>query len=394
MIGGGILALQAFVPGFPKFHFFFISLIVAGSGLLIAFVKEKRTTKTGLSGPSPVHLQKQIALTAPLSVEISAQEAAAVSLAQLEEHFEIIGRDFYSRTGVPFPGAKARFSGQLPQGAYQIRIYDVPLYRGRLYQDKLLVPASIDRLAQLQIKATEAEAFAGMDTAAWVDIDDQGRIETAGLPCWRASQIIANHLSKVLYKHAVEFLDVSEVDCLVDKVNQQFKTLVQQVQKTLPLQTVVEIFQYLVRENVSIRNVKSILESIVAHGAKEKNPLQLAEYARQKLRRQILHQYCDQEGTLNVVLLHPELEILLRDSLRQTPEGIFITAPNHVIENLIDKVAEIKRAPLQKLAILTSPEIRQHIRKAIEKVLPDVPVLSRSELTPEIKLKPMANIKA
>jgi type III secretion protein V len=326
-------------------------------------------------------------------VEISASHADAIPLPQLEERFENIGRDFYAQTGVPFPGARARLSEHLPQDACRILIYDVPLYNSRLDPDKRMVPASIKRLAKLKIQATEAEALsAGMDTAAWVDKADQTRIEAAGLPCWDTSQIIAHHLSNVLHKHAVEFLDVSEVDRLVELVNRHFETLVQQVQKTLPLQTVVTIFQYLVRENVSIRNVKSILESIAAHGAKEKDPLQLAEHARQKIKRQIMHQYCNEQGTLNVVLLHPELETLLQESLRQTPEGIFLTAPNHVIEDLINKVVEIKRTSRQKIAILTSSKIRHHIRKAIEKMLPDVPVLSHSELTPEIKLKPMANI--
>jgi type III secretion protein V len=401
MIGGCILALQAFVPGFPKFHFLFISFIVAGSGLLIAFVVERRSAKirekqaaTGSLETAPVHRQKHISLTAPLAVEISSSLADAIPLASLEEHIENIGRDFYTETGVPFPGARTRLSEQLPQDTYRILIYDVPLYHSRIYPNKYLVPASVQRLAQLQIKATEAEGFEGKDAAAWVDKDDQARIEAADLPCWDPSRIIIRHLSNVLHKHAVEFLDVSEVDRLVDLVNQHFEALVQQVQKTLPLQTVVEIFQYLVRENVSIKNVKSILESIAAHGGKEKDPLQLTEYARQRLKRQILHQYSNEEGTLNVVLLHPQLETLLHESLRQTPEGVFITAPNHVIENLIDKVAEVKRTPLQQIAILTSSEIRHHIRKAIEKYLPDVPVLAHSELTPEIKLKPMANIKA
>jgi type III secretion protein V len=402
LVGGCILALQAFVPGFPKSHFLFISLLIVGSGLLLVFMAKKRAEKarqkqfgTGLSESSASHLPKHIALTAPLAVEICVSEEDSIPMAQLEEDLEIIGRDFYFKTGVPFPGAKARFSGQLPEATYRILIYDVPLYSGRLYCDKLLVPAGVDELTQLQIQATEAEAFTGMATATWVDAADKAQIEAAGLPCWSERQIVANHLSMALNKHAVEFLDVSEVRRLIDLLNKQFETLVQEVQKTLPLQTVVEIFQYLVRENVSIRNVKSILESIVKHGGKEKDALKLAEYARQKLKRQIVHQYCDEHGRLNVVLLHPELETLLQDSLRQTPEGIYISAPHHVIEDLIDKVAALSNhGSLEKLAILTSSEIRHHIRKAIEKGLPHIPVLAHTELTPEIKLIPLANIEA
>jgi type III secretion protein V len=402
MIGGCILALQAFVPGFPKMHFFILSLLIAGSGFLIAFLAQKRTQRamekqieTDLSKPPPVHLPEQIALTEPLAVEISAAEADKIPLVQLEEQFEIIGRKFYLQTGVPFPGARARFTGQLPEGTYRVLIYDVPLYSGRLFRNKLLVPVSMDRLLQLEIQAAPAGSFAGIDTAAWVDTGDRVRLEAAGLPYWDAIQIISNHLAMVLHKHAVEFLDVSEVRRLVDLADEHYGTLVQEVKKTLPLQTMVNVFKYLVREDVSIRNVKSILECLVEHGGKEKNPLQLAEHSRRKLRRQILHQYCDEQGTLNVVLLHPELETLLQENLRQTPEGIFIDAPKHVIDNLINKVAaEIKRAPLKKLTILTSSEVRHHLRNLVEKVLPDVPVLARVELTPEVKLMPLANIEA
>jgi len=402
IVGGCILALQAFVPGFPKLHFFSISLLITGTGILLVLAARKRAARakekvieTDSSELSEIHLPRQISLTAPLAVEISATEADIISLTQLEEHFEIIGRDFYLKTGVPFPGAKAWFAEQLPESTYRILIYDVPLYTSRLFRSKLLVPASVDSLAHLQIKATTVEAVAGLDTAACVDVADQARLEAAKVPCWDANAIIANHLSTVLRKHAVEFLDVSEVRRLIDLVNEHFETLVQEVQKTLPLQTVVEIFKYLVRENVSVRNVKSILESMVEHGGKEKNPLQLAEYARLKLKRQIVHQYCDEQGMLNVMLLHPELETLLQESLRQTPEGIFLTVPNNVIQNLIDTITvETNRIPLQKIAILTSSEIRHHIRKVLEKILPDVPVLAHSEMIPEIKLKPLSNINA
>ncbi len=402
MVGGCILALQAFVPGFPKLHFLFISLIVAGSGLLMAYMAKKRLEKarekqigTDLSGSSLNHLPEQIALTAPLSVEITTAQADAIPLARLVERFETTGHDFYLKTGVPFPGAKVGLSEQLPPDTYRILVHDVPLYSGRLYQDRFLVPASADRLAYLQIDATEAEAFKDLGPAAWVDTCHKVRLEAAGLPGWGALEIITHHLDLIVHKHAVEFLDVSEVRRLVDLVNEHFETLVQEVQKTLPLQTVVEIFKHLVRENVCVRNVKSILESIVEHGAREKNPLQLAEFARRKLKRQILYQYCNEQGALNVMLVHPELEMLLQESLRQTPEGIFLTAPNEVIQKIIDQVnTEITRAPMQKLAILTSSEIRHHMRRVIEGILPDVPVLSHSELAPEIRLMPVANINA
>lgn len=402
MVGGGILALQAFVPGFPKLHFFFTSLIIAGSGLLLTLMIQKRAARarkkqseTGLPRSSPGQLPNQIALTAPLMVEIGASETEDFPLAPLQERFESFGRDFYLQTGVPFPGALARISAQAPATSYRILIYDVPLYSGLLRNDKLLVPTDSDRLAQLQIEATAAEPFEDLPAAAWVDVADKAGIEAAGLPCWDSGEIIANHLFAVVRKHAVEFLDISEVRRLVDLVNAHFETLVQEVQKALPLQSVVEIFKYLVRENVSIRNVKSILESIVKHGSTEKDPLQLAEYARQKLRRQILHQYCEKQGRLNVVLLHPDLETFIQENLRQTPEGIFIAAPDQVMQNIIDQVSDAtKRAPLQKLAVLAPTEIRHHIRKAIEKELPDVPVLAHSELTPEIKLVPLTIIEA
>ena len=403
IVGGCILALQAFVPGFPKVHFFFISLLITGSGFIMAFAAKKRLEKAGkghigadlLSEPYSARLPEHISLTAPLAVEISAAEARDIPLALLEEHIEILGRDFYIETGVPFPGVAVLSSGQLPETAYRILIHDVPLYNGRLLQDKLLVPVSLEVLEGLQIEADEAEAFAGTQTAAWVDASCKARLDTAGLPGWSARDIITHHLAGVLHQHAVEFLDVSEVRRLIDLVDEHFNTLAQEVQKTIPLQSVVEIFKYLVRENVSIRNVKSILESIVEHGGKEKNPLQLAEFARQKLSRQIVHQYCDEQGRLNVVLLHHELETVLQESLRQTPAGIFITVPNGVMQNLIDKVAEgIKQVPLQKAVILTSSEIRHHLRKAVEKKLPEIPVLAHSELTPEVRLIPLAKIEA
>lgn len=403
IVGGSILALMAFVPGFPKLHFLFISLLIAGCGLVMYLMAKNRAARDmekqiGTESPggvSPNHLPEHIALTAPLAVEISAQGADTIPLRSLEEQFESIGRDFYLQTGVPFPGAAARVSDLQPKATYRILIYDVPLYSGWLYQDKCLVPVAAEQLAQQQIDATEAEPFEGMDAGAWVDVADKDRVVANGLPCWRHTDIIAEHLYAVLHKHAMEFIDVSEVRHLVDLVNDQYETLVQEVQKAIPLQSVVEIFKYLVREKVSIRNVKSILESIVEHGGREKNPLQLAEYARQKLKRQILYQYCDKQGTLNVVLLHPDLEVTLQESLRQTPEGIYISVPNHVVQSIIDKIIEaIKGAPLKKPAILTAPEIRHHIRQVIEKILPDVPVLAHNELTPEIKLIPLANIEA
>jgi type III secretory pathway component EscV len=122
------------------------------------------------------------------------------------------------------------------------------------------------------------------------------------------ARILTYHLSFVLRKYAEDFVGIQETRYLLDQMDARFGELVKEAQRILPLQKVTEILQRLVSEDISVRNLRDILEALVEWGQKEKDPVLLAEYVRGSLRRYISYKYSSAQNLLPAYLLDPDVE--------------------------------------------------------------------------------------
>jgi type III secretion protein V len=151
-----------------------------------------------------------------------------------------------------------------------------------------------------------------------------------------------------------------------------------------------------VSEEVSIRNLRTVLEALIEWGQKEKDSVLLTEYVRSTLKRHISHKHSNGQNLLPAYLLSPGVEDTLRGAVRQTSAGSYLALDPPVSKRLVESirktVGDISGRPY-KPVLLTSMDIRRYLRKMIEQDLYELPVLSYQELTQDINIQPLGRVE-
>ncbi len=214
-----------------------------------------------------------------------------------------------------------------------------------------------------------------------------------------ASLIIASEAHAVLRTRAADFLGLAETQRLLDELEQFAPAVVRSVvPKPISLTLLADILRRLVEEQVSVRDLRAILEALATVGTTEKDPLNLAEFTRAQLRRPITYRLTQGAPELGVMLLDPILEDTIRRAITRTTSGSFLTlAPpsaRDVLTSIKRALAEARSSAAGPEVILTQPDIRRFVRKLLEAELANVQVVSFAELLPEVTLKPLARAEA
>jgi type III secretion protein V len=229
----------------------------------------------------------------------------------------------------------------------------------------------------------------------WLAEDKVELLDKAGLSYMTHPRLLAWHLSMVLSRHAQSFIGLQETKFLLDKMEERAPDLVREATRLLPIQRLSDIFQRLVSEQISIRDLRAILEAVIEWAPKEKDVIMLVEYVRSALKRQISYSYASGQNILPALLLDPQLEETIRKSIRQTSVGAFLALPPEVTQRFMGTL----RTALGKLqgqqhrpVLLASIDIRRYLRRLVEMEHYELAVLSYQELTPEISVQPVDKI--
>ncbi len=248
-------------------------------------------------------------------------------------------------------------------------------------------------------RATLPEALesarAAAQTAAATDTNANANARPASNSAAEAPEtLIAAHTVDVLRRHAHLFLGIQETQWILDQLNDDYPGLVTEVQKALPLQKMADVLRRLLEEEVPIRNIRSITESLITWGPKEKDMLMLTEYIRMELGRLIAYRATG-GGTrdMPVVLVDVQVEQHIRQSIKQTPTGNFLALPPDEINRLVGRIAEIVgETPQPKIALVASMDIRRYVKRMIESRLNWLPVYSYQELGSHVDLQPVGRL--
>jgi flagellar biosynthesis protein FlhA len=186
------------------------------------------------------------------------------------------------------------------------------------------------------------------------------------------------------------------VQKLLDRLAQHSPKAVEElVPNNLSLGVVQRVLQNLLRERVSIRDLLTIVETLADYAPLSKEPDILTEYVRQKLARSIAKQYETAEGTLPVVALEQKIEDLLREKVVRGEQGTYLSLEPAVAQKILmsinqtlDRVTQLNTQPV----ILCSPGIRRHLKKLLDRFLPQIAVLSHGEITPQTKIQSLGMV--
>lgn len=390
--GAGILALFAFVPGFPPLPF----LLLAGLFGYLAYAlrqearraeaaaqEEERTAELE-AAKKPENVLALLNVD-PIELEIGYGLIPLVDPTQGGDLFDrvtLIRRQMALDLGLVIPAIRVRDNMQLKPGGYVIKVKGVEVGRGELSVDHFLAmdPGTVG--APVEGTPTTEPAF-GLP-ALWISASRREQAEMAGYTVVDPPSVLATHLTEIIRAHAHNLLGRQETKTLLDGVKENYPAVVEElVPDLLTLGEVQKVLQGLLREGVSIRNLVTILETLADFARVTKEVDALTEYVRQALGQQICAGLKGADGRLWVVTLDPGVEERLARAIQRTEQGVYLSVEPGWAQKVLNRVA----AELEKLSagghnpvILCGAEVRPHVRRLVERVSPKVSVLSYNEV--------------
>ncbi|MGX8717334.1 MAG: type III secretion system export apparatus subunit SctV, partial [bacterium] len=407
LVGGVMVIGLMLMPGFPKLPFLILAILILGIGYSLNFArnntsrKNRPTTKSQHKAPEVTqettesNTGNEFSVATPLLLDVERSIEDTIEPDVLNEQLIQVRRALYHDLGVPFPGIHLRFNGSLAQNSYRILINEVPIAQGKLLPGHVIARETKENLEMLGVHVTEENSNIPHIVPLWVPNEEVHILDDANVAYMRTPQILTHHLSYVLKRYASEFLGIQECKFLMENMEQDFPEIVKEVQRVLPIQKITEIFQRLVQEEISIRNLKSIFQCLIDWGQKEKEPVLLADYVRSTLRRYISYKFSGGRNVLSVYLLDPQIEEMVRKAIRQTSAGSYLALDPPSAKKIVKAIKEeVGDLALQehRPVLLTSMDIRRYVRKLIEMEMYELPVLSHQELTEEITIRPLGKI--
>jgi flagellar biosynthesis protein FlhA len=294
----------------------------------------------------------------------------------------MIRRQFAMEMGLVVPVIRIRDNIQLRPNEYVIKIKGNEVARGELLLDHYLAMSpGVDDDSIVGIPTSEP-AF-GLP-ALWIADTMREQAEFAGYTVVDPPSVVATHLTEVLRRHANELLGRQETKQLIDSLRENYPALVDElIPSQMSVGEVQKVLVNLLREKISIRDLVTILETLADYVPFTKDPDILTEYVRGSLARQITNQFKQGGGPLKVITMNPNVEKLITENVQGSDQGAYLALDPRISQQIYQRLAEqvqgltaLGHSPI----VLTSPNIRMHVRKLIERVLPDVAVLSYNEL--------------
>lgn len=301
----------------------------------------------------------------------------------------MIRRQCALELGLVVPVIRIRDNIQLKPNEYVIKIKGNTVARGDLLLNHYLAMSpGFEDDSVIGIETTEP-AF-GLP-AIWIDEQMKERAELSGYTVVDPPSVVATHLTEMIKRHAHELIGRQEAKMLVDNVKESYPALIEElIPSILTVGDVQKVLAKLLKEKVSIRDLVTIFEALADYGSYTKDTDVLTEYVRQALSRQITQMYSPGGDTLRVITVGPQLEKKIAESVQQSEQGSYIALDPVSTQQIYQKLNEQVNRQIQsgqQPVVLASPTIRMYLRQIVERTMQDIPVLSYSELEPNIEVQ-------
>jgi flagellar biosynthesis protein FlhA len=401
MIAAGVMLTLAAIPGLPKFSFF---LLAAGAALL-AWRAPKFSEEPAAAGAAavaagekkPAHESVEDLLKLDeLSLEVGYGLVALVDKnqgGQLLARVKALRQNLAQQLGFIVPPVHITDNVRLKPKEYLIALRGVEVARWELYQDNLLAISSEGSPRPLPGVPTKEPAF-GV-AAVWIPPAMQNQALASGYAVVDQTSVLATHLAEVVKQHAHELLTRQETKRLLDRLAESHPKLVEElVPKVLSLGEVQKTLQQLLREQVSIRDLSTILETLLDLAPANKNPVLLVEAARQTLGRALVQPLLSENGGLRVVTLDRSLEDELGRAFGVAPTGTSGLQPPFA-RRILDGLRRLagEQVAVASPVLLCATPARYHLKRLLEPFLPKVVVLSPLEVPPVVEVQSLGVLR-
>jgi flagellar biosynthesis protein FlhA len=392
--GAGIVAGLGLIPGFPKFSFLFMA------GLLgfIAYTLSKAAKERELA-PKLEEASKDAAANPEKATSFLKIDSLAIEIGYGLIGFVDVqqGGDFLNRIrsirkqiaqelGIIAPPVNITDNLKLGPRQYSILLKGIEIARGELAADKFLAINPGNVTGPIDGTPTTEPTF-GLP-AFWISKENREKAQIMNYTVVDPATVLATHLTETIRNHAYELLGRQEVKALIDYVAETHPKLTEElVPKTLSIGEIQKVLQNLLREKVSIRDLITVFETLADYGNQTKDHIMLTEVTRAALSRSITKALVNDQGELAVITLPPEWENRLNQSVVRGESGTYLALDANTFEQLVKALSEIcQKTMASQWTLLCSSGLRFHLRKLIERFLPQLTVISPNDIPPNVQI--------
>lgn len=412
-IAAVLLGLFAVTPGMPFVPFLVIASALGFGARALSRAQARRARESEViggaarsagEGSAPRSAEADRAreqyqpLMTPITVEVGEGLASLVESpadgkdSPLRTLIPAMREGLFRDLGVPFPGIRARVlrDGTLAPQALVVRLQEVPALERELPAGRMLALTSASELEGRGLVVTPDQNPATGAPAAWIEESAASALEREGIVVLGHDEVVVALLEETLRQHAAMFVGIQETQSMLDALEQTHPALVRNVvPKPMPVTLLAEVLRRLAEERVSVRNLRDILEGLAPYAVQEKDPVVLADLARQSLRRHITHDLAP-EGVLSAWFLSRDLTSAVRESITRTPSGSFLSMDPRLAQEIRAMVAA--RLGPEGGVVLSDPDIRRYVWVLLEPATPRVRVISHAELTPGTSIRALGEL--
>jgi len=399
MVSAGVLCVLGLMPGMPFTPFGIMAGILAAIAYMASKAQSEELPTEEPSDETVIEDEKieSFLHPDPFEIEIGYGLIPLVDVNQggnLLNRISTIRKSLAIELGIIVPPIRIRDNIQLGSSEYTFIIHDVEVVKGEVMLDYFLVLNPDDSIDLVGVDTTEPTF--GLP-ARWISSDQKERAEAAGLTVVEPPAVIATHLMEVLKANAWKLFDRQETQRMLDHLKETHSAVVEGlVPDLLPLGIVTQVLKNLLKEKIPVRNLVIILETLADYAAITKDADTLTEYVRISMADTITNVFKNGKSDIAVTTFDSRLEDQIMDVIKEGKGnsrnlGLTPAQVNTLFKSIgknIEKMVLDNRRP----AILVSPQIRRYVRSFIEPVLPDVSVLSFSELTSDTNLNTVGSI--
>ncbi len=398
-----VMLVFSVLPGFPWYVLIPIAALMGYTGYRLSqkelVDKDKAKLKEAAAKKTegvPAELSPVVPLD-PLSLELGYGLIPLVDKdkgTELLDRITGIRRESALDMGLVVPRIRIIDNMRLEPSEYCFKIKGVEVGRGsiRLGYFLCINPGGIKE----DIPGEKAKDPAFGLPALWITDEYRERAERAGYTVVDSSSIIATHLTEIIKKHASSILGRQEVQSILDALKKDYPTVVEEASKLLSTGEIQKVLQGLLREQVSVRNMVTVLETLSDYAAVTKDVGFLVEKVRQALGRQICLQYADEGKTLKVLTIEPVLEQKIIDARVETGGQAVCALEPELQRKWVKAVSQAVHAVQETglfAIVLCSEAARALVRSSTEREIPDLTVLSVPEIVPDMNVEAVGEIK-
>jgi len=398
VIASVALFLFGLIPGLPHFPFFLLSVLTGGVAYYrlrdIRTEDAQKLKKLDEEARAPV--PERVESILPLDVmelEVGYELIPLVDAdrnGELLERIKSIRRQFALEMGFIVPPLHIRDNLQLKSSDYSIVLKGVEVAHGSVMMGRLLAMNPGDSEKEIEGVKTKEPTF-GLP-AVWVPASAKQEAQIAGYTVVDPATVITTHIKETIKRHGHELLGRQETQALMDKFKESNPKVIEElIPNLLTLGKVQRVLQNLLKEQISIRDLRTILEQLADFAPTTQDTDVLTEFVRQALARPITKQYQATDGTLSVMTLDRGIEDIIEGSIQRTETASFLALEPGIAEKLLARLKNSMESIAPKLEaapiLLASPAIRLHLRRFTERFLPDLVILSHSEVVPSVQIK-------